>query len=68
MKEDSDKKLAFPPPPKTDVPQQKEHKAIATKLIFFFSGSIKLCQQDLFPIYTAIDAVKFSNCVVNVGI
>jgi uncharacterized protein YneF (UPF0154 family) len=33
MKEDSDTKFAFPPPPKTDVPPQKEDKAIATKLI-----------------------------------
>jgi hypothetical protein len=57
MKEDSDTKFAFPPPPKTDVPPQKEDKAIATKLIL-----------NLFPIYTAIDAVKFSNYVVNVGI
>jgi hypothetical protein len=36
--------------------------------VFLLSGSIKLRQQDLFPIYTAIDAVKFSNYVVNVGI
>jgi hypothetical protein len=42
----SDTKFAFPPPPKTDVPPQKEDKAIATKLILnqppkitWFSGT-----------------------------
>ena len=46
MKEDSDTKFAFPPPPTTDVPPQKEDKAIATKLILnqppkitWFSGT-----------------------------
>ena len=46
MKEGSDTKFAFPPPPKTDVPPQKEDKAIATKLILnqppkitWFSGT-----------------------------
>ena len=44
MKEDSDTKFAFPPPPKTAVPQQKDNKA--TKLILnqppkitWFSGT-----------------------------
>jgi hypothetical protein len=39
-------KFAFPPPPKTDVPPQKEDKAIATKFILnqppkitWFSGT-----------------------------
>jgi hypothetical protein len=50
------------------VTGQSEFDEIKGMILFLLSGSIKLRQQDLFPIYTAIDAVKFSNYVVNVDI